>query len=323
MVGETVLPGRSWGKYRVVVGAALVVLLFVLPQVLSRFYVYLLALIFATGLLATSLNLVLGFGGMYQFHHAVFYGFGAYAFALFAVKSGLPVWLGYLLAPLCAALLGLVLGLLTVRLSKLYFGMLQISLGSLVWAIVYRWYGFTGGDDGIHGIPVPALLDGSTNAYYFNLIVTLGCLLLMHRIVNSPFGRTFQGIRDNPDRCAAVGVNVQYHQLLGLVIAAFFAGVAGTLFVTVEGSVFPDLMFWTLSLEILIMFLLGGWFTFLGPMLGAAIIVALRSFVGIYTEYWTMVLGIVLMLLIFFLPEGVLGLFTGRPRDPQSISGEG
>lgn len=317
------MPGRRSGKNRVVAGVVLVVLLFLLPQMLSRFYVYLLALIFATGLLATSLNLVLGFGGMYQFHHAVFYGFGAYAFALFAVKSGLPGWIGYLLAPLCAALLGLVLGLLTIRLSKLYFGMLQISLGSLVWAIVYRWYGFTGGDDGIHGIPVPALLEGSTNAYYFNLIVTLGCLLLMHRIVNSPFGRTFQGIRDNPERCAAVGVNVQHHQLLGLIIAAFFAGVAGTLFVTVEGSVFPDLMFWTLSLEILIMCLLGGWFTFLGPMLGAAIIVGLRSFVGIYTEYWTMVLGIVLMLLIFFLPEGVLGLFTGRAADPPSTPEEG
>ena len=95
------------------------------------------------------------------------------------------------------------------------------------------------------------------------------CLVLMFLIVNSPFGRVFQGIRDNPDRAEAVGVNVMGHQLLGLVIAGFFGGVAGTLFVTVEGSVFPDMMFWTLSLEILIMCLLGGWFTFLGPMLGA------------------------------------------------------
>jgi branched-chain amino acid transport system permease protein len=303
-------------------GIVLLVLLLILPQFLTRFYIYLLALIFATGLLATSLNIVLGFGGMYQFHHAVFYGFGAYAFALFAVKSDLPAWLGYLLAPICSALLGLVLGLLTIRLSKLYFGMLQISLGSLIWAIVYRWYSFTGGDDGIHGIPIPALLEGSTNAYYFNLIVTVGCLLIMYRIVNSPFGRTFQGIRDNPERCAAVGVNVQHHQLVGLVIAAFFAGVAGTLFVTVEGSVFPDLMFWTLSLEILIMCLLGGWFIFLGPMLGASIIMALRSFVGIYTEYWTLVLGIVLMLLIFFLPEGVLGLFLTKAHASISTPKE-
>ena len=296
-------------------------MLLLVPQVLSRFYIYLGALIFAIALLATSLNLVLGFGGMYQFHHAVFYGAGAYAFALFATKSGLPVWFGYIIAPFCSAILGLVMGLITVRLSQLYFGMLQISLGSLVWAITYRWYSFTGGDDGIHGVPLPDLISTSSGAYYFNLIVTVACLFLMYMIVNSPFGRTFQGIRDNPERCEAVGVNVQKQKLVGLIISAFFAGVAGALFVTVEGSVFPDLMFWTLSLEILIMCLLGGWFIFMGPTLGAAIIISLRTFVGIYTEYWTLILGIVLMLLIFFLPEGVLGLFLKKAMSAEKKEG--
>ena len=301
-----------FGVKTTIIGVALLASLLMLPQVLPRFYIYLLALIFAIALLATSLNMVLGFGGMYQFHHAVFYGFGAYAFALFVTKSGLPLWMGYVIAPFCSAALGLVMGLITVRLNRLYFGMLQISLGSLVWAITYRWYSFTGGDDGIHGIPLPDLVGSSTGAYYFNLIIGAVCLLLMYMIVNSPFGRTFQGIRDNPERCLAVGVNVQQQQLVGQTIAAFFAGVAGTLFVTVEGSVFPDLMFWTLSLEILIMCLLGGWFIFLGPALGATIIISLRTFAGMYTEYWTLILGIVLMLLIFFLPEGVLGLFLNR-----------
>ena len=266
--------------------------------------------------------MVLGFGGMYQFHHAVFYGAGAYAFALFATKSGLPVWFGYIIAPFCSATLGLVMGLITVRLNQLYFGMLQISLGSLVWAITYRWYSFTGGDDGIHGVPLPDLISSSAGAYYFNLIVTALCLLLMYIIVNSPFGRTFQGIRDNAERCEAVGINVQKQQLVGQMIAAFFAGIAGTLFVTVEGSVFPDLMFWTLSLEILIMCLLGGWFIFLGPALGAGMIICLRTFVGIYTEYWTLILGVVLMLLIFFLPEGVLGLFIKKIMPVAEKEGE-
>jgi branched-chain amino acid transport system permease protein len=323
MVGGSALFRVLFGKKKIILTLALLALLFALPSAMPRFYIYLFTLIFATGLLATSLNLVLGFGGMYQFHHAVFYGVGAYAFALLAVKSGLSPWLGYLLAPLCSALLGLVMGLLTVRLSKLYFGMMQLSLGSLVWAIVYRWYAFTGGDDGIQGIPVPSLIGSITNAYYFNLTVTAVCLFVMYLIVNSPFGRTFQGIRDNPQRCAAVGVNVRGHQLVGQVIAAFFAGVAGTLFVTVEGSVFPDLMFWTLSLEILIMCLLGGWFIFLGPMLGAAFIVSLRSFVGIFTDYWTLVLGVVLMLLIYFLPEGVLGLFLKKSPSPRTAAEEG
>jgi branched-chain amino acid transport system permease protein len=299
----------------------MLVVLLVLPQFVSRFYIYLMALIFATVLLATSLNMVLGFGGMFQFHHAVFYGVGAYTLALMSTKSGLPLWVGYVLAPLCSSLLGLLLGLITVRLTKLYFGMLQLSLGSLVWVLVYRWYSFTGGDDGIHGIALPDSIASSTGAYYFNLIVAFICLVVMYMIVNSPFGRTFQGIRDNPERCLAVGIHVQRQQLVGQVIASFFAGVAGTLFVTVEGSVFPDLMFWTLSLEILIMCLLGGWFIFMGPALGATIIIVLRTFVGIYTEYWTLILGVVLMLLIFFLPEGVLGLFLGGHASTAAKGG--
>ena len=310
-----------FSKKTTIIGIVLLAAFLLLPQFLPRFYIYLFALIFAICLLATSLNMVLGFGGMYQFHHSVFYGFGAYAFALFVTKSGLPLWIAYVIAPFCSALLGLVLGLITVRLTQLYFGMLQISLGSLVWAIIYRWYSFTGGDDGIHGIPIPDLIGSSIGAYYFNLIVTAACLLLMYMIVNSPFGRTFQGIRDNPERCEAVGVNVQRQQLVGQIIAAFFAGIAGTLFVTVEGSVFPDLMFWTLSLEILIMCLLGGWFIFMGPALGAVIIITLRTFVGIYTEYWTLILGIVLMLLIFFLPEGVLSLFLRKAVPAEKKEG--
>ena len=298
-------------------GIAFLVVLFILPFFLTRFYIYLLALIFVTGLLATSLNMVLGYGGMYQFHHAVFYGVGAYGFGLMLTKTTLSPLLAFIVGPVVAGVVGLLMGLICVRLSKLYFGMLQISLGSLVWAIVFRWYSFTGGDDGIHGIPMPEMISSTTGSYYFTLIVTVVCLILMYMIVNSPFGRIFQAIRDNPERSEGVGVNVKSHQLMGLVIAGFFGGVAGVLFVTVEGSVFPDLMFWTLSLEILIMCLLGGWFTFLGPMLGAAIMVTLRTVAGIYTEYWTLVLGIVLMLLIFFLPQGVLGylLEKFRTRD--------
>jgi branched-chain amino acid transport system permease protein len=301
-----------------VVGLGLIVLLLVAPEFLSRFYVYLLALILVTGLLATSLNMVLGFGGMYQFHHAVFYGIGAYAFALMLTKTTLSPVFAFVAGPVAAAILSLVMGLICVRLSKLYFGMLQLSLGSLVWAVVFKWYSFTGGDDGIHGVPMPAFISSITSSYYFTLIVAGICLCAMYLIINSPFGRVFQAIRDNPERSEAIGVNVRLHQLVGLVIAGFFGGIAGMLFVTVEGSVFPDLMFWTLSLEILIMCLLGGWFTFLGPMLGAAIIVTLRTIVGVYTGYWTMVLAIVLMVLIFFLPQGVLGYLQARFLPPDT-----
>jgi branched-chain amino acid transport system permease protein len=189
--------------------------------------------------------------------------------------------------------------------------MLQISLGSLVWAVVYRWYSFTGGDDGIHGISVPDIISSYKGAYYFTLIITGGCLYVMFRILKSPYGSALQGIRDNPVRSAMIGVNVRRHQLLALIIAGFFAGVAGTLFVVVDNTVFPDMLFWTLSMEVVIMCLLGGWLTFLGPMLGAAMIVLIRTFVSTYTVYWALVLGIIFMLVIFFLPNGVLGWIEG------------
>jgi len=290
----------------------LLILLLIAPFFLKRFYVYLLGLILVNGLFAVSLNLVLGFGGIYQFHHAVFYGIGAYGAAILIAKLGCSPWLSFLVGPFLSALLSLVMGAICIRLSKLYFGMLQISLGSLVWVIVYRWYTFTGGDDGIHGVRMPDLIATPKGSYYFTLIVASVCLYVMYRIVKSPFGSTLQGIRDNPVRSEAVGVPVKLHQLIALILAGFFAGIAGVLFVVVDNSAFPDMLFWTLSLEVLIMCLLGGWFTFLGPMLGAAILVALRTFASTLTDYWTLIQGVVLMLVIIFLPEGVMGYLNAR-----------
>ena len=299
-------------KRALAVSALVSAILLMLPLFLPTFYVYVFSLIFVTALLAMSLNVVVGHGGMYQFHHGVFYGIGAYSTALMLTKTTLPSWIGFAVGPVVSALMGLLIGLLCVRLTKLYFGMLQISLGSLIWAVAFRWYNLTGGDDGIHGIPVPEFLYDPKAGYYFILIVLGFCLAALYLFLKSPFGITLHAIRDNPERCHAVGINVRRHQIIAIMIATFFAGIAGVLFVVVEGSVFPDLMFWVLSLEIFIMCLLGGWYTFSGPMLGAAIIVSLRTFVGIYTEYWTMILGIILILLIFFLPQGVTGFLLSK-----------
>ncbi len=314
--------GKSSSLKSLLAFSVIILILALCPQFLPRFFVYLLALILISGLQATSLNVALGYGGMYQFHHAVFFGIGAYTVSIMLMKTNLPPALSFLAGPMVAALLGFVMGLICVRLSKLYFGMLQLSLGSLVWIVVFRWYSFTGGDDGLHGVPVPSLISSVNGSYYFALIVSIVSLFMMYVILNSPFGRILQAIRDNPERSEGVGVRVKLHQLVTQVIAAFFAGVAGVLFVTVEGSAFPDLLSWTLSLEFIIMCLLGGWFTFLGPMLGAAIIVSLRTLVGVYTEYWTFALAVILMLLIFFLPEGVLGYFQRFSPTPDHSPSE-
>jgi branched-chain amino acid transport system permease protein len=321
---------------------AILVVLLILPPLVPRYFVYILALIFVTALLAMSLNLTVGYGGLFQFHHGVFYGVGAYTIALMLTKTSLPAWVAFIAGPIVAALVGLAIGWFCIRLTQLYFGMLQISLGSLIWAIVFRWYDFTGGDDGIYGIPTPSILQSQNNSYYFILLVVAICILALYIIVKSPFGATLQAIRDNPQRCAAVGINVRRHQLTAIVIATFFAGIAGVLFVTLERYVHPHLLFWVLSLEIFIMCLLGGWFTFAGPILGAAIVVslrtgailslltfllpegemtaALRTFMGVYTEYWGLILGVILILLIFFLPEGVMGFFLAKykPRAEEA-----
>jgi branched-chain amino acid transport system permease protein len=295
----------------------LFVILLLVPPLVPRFFVYILGLIYVTSLLAMSLNLLVGFGGLYQFHHVVFYGVGAYTIALLLTKTSLPMGIGFVAGPILAAATGLVIGWFCVRLTGLYFGMLQISLGSLIWAIVYRWYKFTGGDDGIHWIPMPAFLSSLNQSYYFILIVLAVSLAFLYLILKSPFGSTLQAIRDNPQRCEAVGINVRRHQLRAIVIGTFFAGVAGVLFVVLERSVFPDLLFWTFSLEIFIMCLLGGWFTFFGPVMGTAITIALRTFAGKYTEYWTLILGVLLILLIFFLPEGVMGYLAEKFRGKR------
>jgi branched-chain amino acid transport system permease protein len=305
---------KKWG-----LGIAVVAALFLLPAFLPRFYVYLISLILVYGLLATSLNIVLGYGGVFQFHHCVFYGIGAYTTALFLTKTGLPFVIAFIAGAFAAAILSLVMGVITVRLSKLYFGMLQISLGSLVWAIVYRWYDFTGGDDGIHGIPIPELISSYNGSYYFTLIVTILSLLIIYRIIKSPFGSILQGIRDNAVRSEMIGINAKAHLLVALVIAGFFGGVAGSLFVVVDKTVFPDMLFWTLSLEVFIMCLIGGWFNFLGPMIGAAIVIALRTFVSGYTDYWALVYGIVMVLVIFFLPNGILGYLEQRRKPVHEI----
>jgi len=309
--------GIIGSRWRVPI-ALIAVVLILAPLIAPLFWVYILALIFVTSLLAMSLNLVLGYGGVYQLHHAVFYGIGAYTAALILAKTSLPVWVGFVAGPLVAGASGLVIGWFCIRLTKLYFGMLQISLGSLIWIIVSRAYSITGGDNGMHDIPVPALLRSSNGVYYFTLAVLIICLVAMYLIVKSPFGSTLQATRDNPQRCEAVGINVKRHQLIAIGIAALFAGVAGVLFVGLERSVFPGLLFWALSLEVFVMCLLGGWFTFAGPIVGAAVVVALRTSVSIYTDYWTLVLGVILILLIFFLPEGVMGFFLER-LEPQPV----
>ena len=293
--------------------------LLVLPPVLPRYYLYLFASIFVIALLATSLNFILGFGGLLQLHHAVFFGVGAYTFSILLLKTPLPFVVAVVAGPVAAAFTALLIGWFCVRSRGLYFGMLTLALGQLVWAVIFRWSALTGGDDGLHGIPVPEVFNSLKTAYYVTLTVLTVCLAVLYLILKSPFGLTLMATRDNPVRSESVGINIRRHRLAAFVIAGFFAGIAGVLFVLVEKSVSPSLLSWSKSAEIMIMCLLGGLTTFYGPALGAGIIVFLSMKVGTYTEYWLLVLGIILLVLVLVLPQGILGFlaekYSGRGGD--------
>lgn len=272
-------------------------------------------------LFAISFNLVLGYGGMMSFGHAAFFGTGAYACGLILVKTSLPTVIAFFLAPLAASLIGLVVGYFSVRIrGTFYFATLTLSFSQLLYILVYKWRSFTFGDDGIQGIPVPNListLDTYVNYYFFALAITLPCIYALWRITKSPFGLMLRTIRENDERSSFIGVNVNKYRLTAFVISAFFSGIAGALFTLLETSLSPDVLFWTASGEVILMGLLGGMHLFLGPVLGAAIIIFLNSFLGSYTQYWGLFLGVTLVVIVLFFPQGVGGLIQEKLLSPS------
>jgi branched-chain amino acid transport system permease protein len=296
----------------IIVGIVLIALPFVLEKWYSQYDLYLAIKIIIWALFAMSFNLVLGYGGMMSFGHAAFYGTGAYTCALLIVKAGCPMPLAFVAAPFVAAIIGTVIGYFSVKIKGVfYFATLTLAFAQLLHALVFKWRSFTFGDDGIQGIPVPAILSTDEtyiNCYFFCLIIALICFYILWRIVKSPFGLMLRTIRDNPQRSTFVGVNVQRYRLVAFVISAFFSGVAGALFVFLETSISPDMLFWNTSGEVILMGLLGGMHVFIGPALGAGIMVLLNSFITSYTEYWGLFLGITLICIVLFFPEGVGGV---------------
>jgi len=308
------------------VGLVLLVLPFILEKGFSTYYLYLTIKAMVWALFAVSFNLALGYGGMMSFGHAAFFGIGAYACSLLLVKTASPLFLAITAAPLIAAAVGAIIGFLCVRVRGLfYFAALTLSFAQLVYVLVFKWRTLTFGDDGIQGIPVPEFIsttDTYIPYYFFSLAIVLLCLFLLWRIVRSPFGLMLRSLRESPERAAFVGINIENYRLMAFVLSAFFSGVAGVLYALMETSIAPNILFWSMSGEVILMGLLGGMNLFLGPALGAAIMVFLNSFITSYTEYWGMFLGITLILIVLFFPKGVGGLMVeqfqrwGRKERP-------
>jgi branched-chain amino acid transport system permease protein len=295
--------------------ASLVVLgLLLYPQLVSRYYIVLSTEVVILALLATSYNLIFGYAGMVSFGHAAFFGLGAYAMAILTKNYGSPMLVGLLAAPVIAAIFAFVIGWFCMRTIRLYFALLSLAFAQLLYVIVYQWVDVTGGSDGIHGVPRPEALGSYASYYYFALATTILCMVLMWFIVNSPFGWSLRAIRENTQRSQFLGINDRFYKVIAFTIAGAFAGVAGGLYSQFQKWADPDLLFWTTSANPVLMSILGGMFSFIGPSVGAVAFVALREIIKVRTDYWPLVLGSVLLGMVLALPGGIVGFVTDRAR---------
>ncbi len=303
-------------------GSLVVVAAFFVPALGSRYYTFLANDVVIWALFATSLNLLVGYTGLVSFGHAAYFGIGAYTTGILMKQAGAPFLLALPAAGLVAGLFALVFGFFCVRLTRIYFAMLTLAFAQIVWAICFKWNEVTGGEQGMPEIPYPDFgwldrLAGAlpviggyrTSDYFYVLtVVVVGiCLWLLRRIVGSPFGRMLTTVRENPERAEFIGVNVRRYELAAFVLAGAFAGVAGALFGIFNRGVFPDFAYWTKSSEVLIMTLLGGMGAFAGPAIGALVLIWLNQQIVSYTEYWPLILGAILIVLLFAFPGGLAG----------------
>jgi branched-chain amino acid transport system permease protein len=298
---------------------ALVILPFVVPPYQTVLLSY--GLIFAIA--ALGFNLLLGYTGLLSFGHSAYFGVGAYAVA-FVVKylkiDSMEVLL--LAGILGSALVAALFGLLCVRYTKIFFGILTLALSQVLWSLAFKFFWVTGGSDGLR-VPTPTLLAGTVKIgatagqdkldflshryYFYVLAIFVICVVLMWVIVHSPFGKALQAVRDNETRAEFVGVQVWHYRWVAFLISGIYTGLAGALWVPLNGLTTPDILHWTFSGKIVFFTVLGGFQTFFGPIIGAVIYNYLETYAVGHTVYWQMVLGIVLVVLVLALPAGIVG----------------
>lgn len=271
-------------------------------------------------LLVLSLNLLVGYGGMISMGHAAFFATGGYTAGLLAKFLDTPFLVAFAAGPLAAAILAAIIGALCVRLSHAYFIMLTLAFAQLVYTVIWKWRGLTGGDDGLIGFSPPTFLLNNAVYYYFTLAVVATCIYALYRICESPFGRTLTAIRDNPDRATFIGVNVRAKQWTAFVIAGFFAGVAGVLQAYFHRGMFVNAAHFITSADALVILLLGGSRWFVGPLIGAVVFKILFISIPTITVYWPLFIGLVILAVALFMPDGLAKF--GDILRPKAIARE-
>jgi len=299
------------------IGCLLLLVLFplVAPAFDLDFYVSFVRRVLIYALAASSLNFILGYGGMVALGHAAFFGAGAYVVAILSVQGYGQAIVAWPLAMLVAGVLALLIGAISLRTRGVYFIMITLAFAQMVFYlfISLRQYG---GEDGIN-LSAPAKLpylnlSNDTQFYYLVLGIVVACLWLMHCMVNARFGRALQGIRENETRMQALGYPVLQIKLVAFVFAGALAGLAGALLANHNLFVSPSLMHWTASANLIIMVIVGGIGLRFGGVVGAAVMLLLEEFLRLYTDYWHLPLGVLLLVIVLFAPRGLAGMFLRR-----------
>jgi len=313
-----------------VMAAVIFFLLLVSPPFLSSFLLTLLTQALIYGILAMSLDIILGYTGLASLGHAAYFGIGAYSVGILATRYGAAFGITLPAGVLLAVLVAAIFGTVALRATGVYFLMITLALGMIVWGLAHRWVTMTQGDNGISAISRPDLglpwsLSLSIPFYYFALAGFLIAFWILRVIVHSPFGQTLVGIRESESRMRTLGYHVWLHKYIGFVIAGGFGGFAGVLWAYYNGFVSPvDLQLGT-SVEVLLMVALGGRGSLIGPALGAGIIVLLKNLVSVYTHRWLLILGAVYIFTIVYAPEGILGAIKRRTKEvkPRAVGVHG
>ena len=289
--------------------AVLVLALLVMPALTksSPYMAVLVTDIMIAALFAASLHFIMGPAGMHSFGHAAYFGLGAYGAALVVRSLNLPMEVAVILGPVVAAIGALVVGWFCVRLSGVYLAMLTLAFAQIFWAVVYQWDDFTGGSNGLTGVWPAQWLSEKSNYYYFCLLLVALGVFLLRRFLFSPFGYAMRAGRDSPLRSDAIGINVKRVQWAAFVVAGLFAGLAGVLFAFSKGSISPDVLAVSKSVDGLVMVLLGGVQTLAGPIVGATSFTWLQDAVSRNTDYWRAMLGAIILILVLLFPQGIAG----------------
>lgn len=307
-------------KLKTLLLIALILFLLLIPAFGGKYILYMTIHILILSVFALGFNLLLGYTGLLSFGQAGFFAIGSYACAKILLVAP-SLLLGTIAGTLAGGISALILGYLCVRHTRIYFSMLTLSFGMMIYSLAWKWRDVTGGDDGLVGIPrapleIPGIfsinMSSMGNYYYFVLVISLIAIFIIYRMVHSPFGLTLKGIRDSENRVAYAGISIRTYRLLSFTIAGLYAGLAGSFLPPLENTVTPPIAHWTHSAEPVMVTLLGGIHTFSGPIVGSILFYIIKDIIVRYTQYWLILFGSIVILLVLVFPGGVVIFFTEK-----------